>query len=182
MIAQSSSVISSALAPGEQLLWTGRPRAGLVLQTSDIYMIPMSALWAGFAFFWEYMVVRYGAPVFAQIWGVPFVVAGLYILVGRFFYDAALRGNTYYGLTDKRVIIVTTLFGNRQVTVPLDQMGDVDLSVSGDRSGTITFGTPLSAYASFFGRANRAAPPALTMIDGVKDVYDKILAAQQAAA
>lgn len=182
MIAQSSSVISSALAPGEQLLWTGRPRAGLLLQISDIYMIPLSALWAGFAFFWEYMAVRGGAPFFFELWGVPFVAIGLYILVGRFFYDAASRGSTTYGLTSKRVIIITTLFGNRQVTVPLDQMSDVNLSVNGDRSGTITFGTPLPAYASVFGRANRAAPPALTMIEDVQNVYDMIIAAQQAAA
>jgi hypothetical protein len=181
MIAQSSSVIAAALSPGEQLLWSGRPRGGLRLQSSDVYMIPLSALWAGFAFFWEYMVVTGGAPLFFWVWGIPFVAAGLYILVGRFFYDAALRANTYYGLTDQRAIIVSTLFGNRQVTVPLKQMGGIDLSVTADRSGTITFGTPLPAYATF-ARSGRAAPPAFVMIEDVRDVYDKILAAQQAAA
>ena len=182
MIAQSSSVISSALAPGEQLLWSGQPRSGLRLQASDAVVIPFSAMWAGFAFFWEYEVVNGGAPFFFELWGVPFVAVGIYMLVGRFFYDSFLRANTYYGLTDQRVIIVTNLFGNRETALPLRLMNNIDLAVSGDRSGTITFGTPLPGLASMFGRANRAAPPALTMIEDVKDVYDKILAAQRAAA
>ena len=181
MIAQSSSLIDAALAPGEQLLWSGRPRSGLSFESTDLLTVPFSLMWGGFAIFWEYMAIHGGAPFFFALWGVPFVGVGLYMIFGRFFYDALSRANTWYGLTDKRVIIITNLFGNSQKTVPLAQTGAINLSVNGDRSGTITFGTPLPLYSPFM-RTYRAGPPAFRMIENVKDVYDKILAAQQAAA
>jgi hypothetical protein len=36
---------SSRLLTGERLLWAGRPKLGLVLRWSDLYVIPFSLVW-----------------------------------------------------------------------------------------------------------------------------------------
>jgi hypothetical protein len=86
------------LSKDERLLWTGKPRAGIVFRSSDIFLIPFSLLWVGFIMFWIYNVLKLGAGIFA-LFAIPFVIAGFYILIGRFFLDARKRKNTLYGIT-----------------------------------------------------------------------------------
>ena len=66
------------LSEGEKLLWTGKPRAGIVFRTTHFFFIPFSILWVGFAIFWEYSVIHTGVPFFA-LFGVPLIAMGLLI-------------------------------------------------------------------------------------------------------
>jgi hypothetical protein len=61
--------LTQHLGTGETLRWSGHPRQGVMLRSADVFMIPFSILWAGFAFFWEASVLRGGAPVFFALWG-----------------------------------------------------------------------------------------------------------------
>ena len=99
------TTISQYLTKGESLKWSGVPRQGLVFRPSDALMVPFSVFWAGFAVFWEASVLKDGAPTFFALWGIPFVLMGLYITVGRFFHDAMRRAKIEYGVTDQRIII-----------------------------------------------------------------------------
>src|SRR5437899_365791 len=68
-----------------------------------------------------------GAPFFFKLWGIPFVLVGIYVMIGRFFVDARQRSRTYYGLTDQRVIIISGL-RNRQVkSLPIGSLSDVSI-------------------------------------------------------
>ncbi len=61
MTNSSASEIERELSSGERLLWSGQPRRGLRLRSSDAFVIPFSLLWCGFAIFWEASVVTKGA-------------------------------------------------------------------------------------------------------------------------
>lgn len=180
---ESFSVIRQELGPQEQLLWSGRPRQGLALRPSDALMIPFSLLWGGFAVFWEVMVINSGGPLFMKLWGIPFVLVGLYIIVGRFFVDAWQRGKTTYGVTSERVMIISNSFGRKVKSLNLRTLSDITLAQKSDGSGTITFGAADQSSwwnaGGWGGRRGRPAPPSFEMIQDAKKVYDIIREAQR---
>jgi hypothetical protein len=147
--------IERQLNSGEKLLWSGQPRQGFRLRPSDAFAIPFSLLWCGFAIFWETSVFNSHAPIFFRLWGIPFVLAGLYIAVGRFFVDARTRAQTYYGVTNERILILTGLFSRQTKSLPLRTLTDVTLTERADGTGTITFGPqfpyPFGRQMSFGG-------------------------------
>jgi hypothetical protein len=70
----------------------------LLLRPSDTVAVPFSLLWGGFAIFWETQVLSAGS-LLMSLWGIPFVLIGLHLMVGRFFIDSRLRSRMYYGVT-----------------------------------------------------------------------------------
>ncbi len=90
------------LSGDEYIIWQGRPEKGHIFCKYDFYMVPFSLLWGGFAIFWEASVIASGGPFFFKLWGIPFVLVGLYMIVGRFFVQQYMRGRTRYAITDKR--------------------------------------------------------------------------------
>lgn len=178
------------LAPGERLLWSGVPRQGLRLRAADALLIPFSLMWGGFAIFWEYMVLHVpatskrpesAAPEFMTVWGIPFVLIGLYMIVGRFFVDAWWRSRTVLGVTNERVFIVSSAVSKQVKSLPLQTLGELALQESRDGSGTIVFG-PAVPYSGvmvpgWLGASRRAAP-SFDGIQRVRDVYELIRKAQ----
>lgn len=133
-------VLLREIEPGERLLWAGRPVQGVRFAAADALMIPFSLLWGGFAIFWEVTAILSGAPVFFQLWGVPFVVIGLYLIAGRFVVDTRRRARTFYGLTDRRAIFVVAGSSSQVSSIDLDRPEPIELSEGRGGRGTITFG------------------------------------------
>lgn len=174
------------LGSGERLLWSGKPAQGPRFRRSDVFMVPFSLLWGGFAIFWEYSVVSSGAPFFFKIWGIPFVLVGLYIIFGRFFVDSYQRARTYYGVTEQRIIIVGGLANREVKSITLQGLNDISLSERPDGSGSITFGPTNPTYAMWSGSAwpgtAKKIVPAFDLIDQVRTVYNIIRESQRASA
>jgi len=146
-------------------------------------MVPFSLLWGGFAFFWEYSVVSSkGAPVFFTLWGVPFVLMGLYMIFGRFFVDSYLRSRTYYGVTEQRIIILSGLLNREVKSITLQGLNDISLNERSDGSGSITFGPSNPMYAMWSGTAwpgtSKKLAPAFELIAQARRVYNIIREAQ----
>lgn len=188
------SDIQGELGSGEKLLWSGKPRDGLIFRTSDIFAIPFSIFFCGFSIFWMVgasYAVSAGAskgevPAFAYIFplfGVPFVAAGLYMLLGRFWVEKAQRAQTAYGVTDERVIIISGLFSRTVKSLNLRTLADISMSEKHDGSGTISFGAANPMFAMFSGISwwpgfRQYSIPAFESIPNVRDVY-KIIREQK---
>ena len=171
----SNSDIHSYFLPGEKLLWSGRPAQGFRLTTWDFALVPFSLFWGGFALFWETSVLTTpGTPVFMRLWGIPFVLIGLYLIAGRFVVDAAVRARTEYALTDRRVIIRRSgLLPNFSAT-QLDLLPSINLEEGSFGRGTITFGTSSFQRYKTAGvwTPSLSRDPQLLGIDSVRQVYN----------
>jgi hypothetical protein len=98
--------LQAFVRPGEQLLWCGRPDPRLWFTGADLYVIPFSLVWCGFAIFWTVGASRTGGPLFG-LFGVIFVAMGLYLVAGRFFYKHYRKKQTVYGITTQRALVAT---------------------------------------------------------------------------
>ena len=178
--------LRAELTRDERLLWSGMPQPGLRWRSNDWFAVP-------FALFWCYMVM-FGAtqhgihadqpPLYLTPGGIPFVLIGFYVLVGRFFVDWYQRTRTYYGLTDQRIIILDGLFNRQIKSLTLATLSDISLTERSNGSGIITFGLG-SSSSSWFGRSswrgtNNQQAPNFDIIENVRKVYALIREAQQA--
>ena len=175
---EAQRVLGAELGPGERLVWSGRPQQGLMLRPSDALFIPFSLMWGGFAFFWEYSVLNSKAPVFMALWGIPFVLVGIYLIVGRFFVDAQQRTKTWYGITDERALIVSGLFSKQVKSLPLATLTELTLSERADGSGTITFGPAANSWMASGGwpGMREKVSPCFEAIERARQVYQMLRA------
>ena len=183
---EATTIIQKELGPDEDLLWAGRPKQGIVFRSEDVFFIPFSLLWGGFAIFWEIMAIKALLAgmkkgelevIILPIFGIPFVIMGLYLIFGRFFVDAMRRKNTFYGLTNKRVIIVSGLFNKKIESLNIGGIKDISFTEKRNGYGTITFGrknvlSPFYAGSTWPGAKNDI--PMFELIPNAKDVYYQI--------
>ena len=154
------------LSAGEVILWRGKPEKGNLVTSQDVFMIPFSLFWCGFAIFWETSVIAGGAPFFFTLFGIPFVCIGLYLVFGRFIWTAYIRKRTAYVITTKKIIRAR---GNRIDMLDGKTMPPVYVTAHRDGTGTIQFGR--SDYYYHRGRRNTIDPNAgLFSLENVPDV------------
>src|SRR5262245_20169707 len=130
---EAEQVVSKELAPGERLVWAGRPRRGFRLTALDAFLIPFSLAWCGFVVYFERAALRSGSAAMV-IFGLPFVAVGLFLLVGRFVLDALRRAKTFYGVTNQRALIVSGMFGKCVQSFGARTLGQLSFSERKDGS------------------------------------------------
>ena len=180
----AQQAIQKELDSGERLLWAGAPKQGTIFRSSDILMVPFSLLWGGFAIFWETMALQIptnkaGAiGIVFPLFGIPFVLIGLYMIFGRFIYDSKKRSKTFYGLTNQRAIIVSGLLGKNVKSLNLRTLSDVSLSENANGYGTIVFGQENQMMSVFMGGGfpgmGGTNTPKFELIENAKQVYSQL--------
>jgi hypothetical protein len=108
----AANIFDSYLTKDETILWMGKPNPLSLFSTTDIFLIPFSLMWGGFAIFWESLALSGGKLDFFSLWGIPIVIMGQYFIWGRFVHEYLKRMNTYYALTDKRALVLERLLGS----------------------------------------------------------------------
>jgi hypothetical protein len=170
------------LESNERLLWAGKPGSGIRFRSQDSFMIPFSLLWCGFAIFWTYGASR-NAPVFFWAWGLMFVAIGLYFVFGRFVTDAITRSKAAYGITDRRVLILSGFASRELKALNLKAIPEIALSIHRNATGTITFGSaggnPFGSVRGWPG-SSKTMPPAFEFIQQPQEAYRLVMAQQRA--
>ena len=162
------------LLPAERLLWAGRPRRGIRLSAAAAFLVPFSLLWGGFAIFWNVMVWAMDAPFFFRLFGLPFLVVGLYLIFGRFLHDAWVRGRTLYAVTNRRVLI---LRGARLVGRDIGRLSALEIEQSRGGRGSIRFEPLPFGYGRYSGHGRMpltSRDSAFEAIEQPRMVYELI--------
>ena len=183
---EAAQKLQPELGSGESILWAGRPNFSVIFHSDDWFIVPFSLLWGGFAVFWEASVLGYTgvgshnktAPAFFVLWGIPFIVIGQYMIWGRFLYDAWLKRRTYYGLTNRRALVLQEGWSRKTSSIYLDAIPTI--ARDGAATGTIWFG-PRSPVIAGRGQKTRSMSrfsvgdvPVFADIDGVDAVYQLV--------
>ena len=188
----TSELFTGRLLPGERIAWSGQPQQGLLLTGRDIFLIPFSLMWCGFAIFWTFTVSSAsvsvanraaevnGAGGFFILWGLMFVAIGLYFVAGRFIVDAWVRRGLHYAVTDQRILIARGAPFARFTVLSMAKLPEIDLNEHANGRGTIRFGQPVAM------RGNRGTALAVALdptpqflgIEDARRVFDLIQRAQ----
>lgn len=143
--------LAGDLMEGEDVLWAGQPDHRVLFAPADRFLVPFSLLWGGFAVFWETSVIlsllngeersgNGGSLWFFVLFGIPFVLMGLYLIAGRFLYKRYKKKRTLYAVTNRRVMELTRAFGRRLNASFIYQLPAIGKSESDQGMGTIRFG------------------------------------------
>jgi len=178
----SAAAVQPDLISGEIVLWAGQPDTSVIFHKEDASLIPFSLLWGGFAIFWEGSVTgMWGAHsshrwTFGMLWGVPFVLIGQYLIWGRFFYAAWLKGRTHYAVTNRRVIVVQEGWKRHMAAAYLDSLQSLIKEGASSGVGILRFGEsqPIWSNNRGWGPWNGlsiGSVPTFVDIDDVDSVY-----------
>jgi len=171
------------LSSSENVLWSGRPRQGLMLRGADMMMIPFSLLWGGFAVYWEMSVIAADAPLMFKLWGIPFILMGIHMVIGRFFIEAWQRSRTFYMITNERAIITSGLFQQRVKSIELRTLVEFALTEGRSGEGTISFGvTPAGdMFSGLTSWPGVESQPRFDTVPDARNVYELIRSASYEA-
>jgi tetratricopeptide (TPR) repeat protein len=126
--------------PDERHVWIGTPRQGLFFRSKYVGAFLFGLVWcAGVSQFalpmLEEAIQEGGMMWLFALFGMPFVLIGLYMLVGLPFVDARRRRITTYALTNQRVLISRGQTVNAR---SLDRLEEPVLEEHLDGTGTIS--------------------------------------------
>jgi hypothetical protein len=190
--------LQGEMGAGESLQWSGQPQQKVIFHQQDWFAIPFSLMWGGFAIFWECGAFglwgnsghSQSAPGFFVLWGIPFVVIGQYLIWGRFFYAGWKKARTYYGVTNKRVLVLSTGSARRVTDAYFPSIDSVSLTTRSDGIGTIEFAPEPEAQSAWnFSTGRRRGNQmgidlsrlAFFDIDGARNVYQLIQSQREKA-
>jgi len=167
------SEIIDQIQSDERLLWADKPATGIKFRKTDIFIFLFSLLWLSFSLFWSYMAAK-SSYIFA-LFGTPFILIGIHLLVGRYFFDSISRKNTIYGLTNKRIIKKSGVYKKSYNSIFLTTLPSLSYTEESDGSVDISFGQTIESFKKSRNNNRSNFPIArIEFIPNVRNVHNKI--------
>jgi len=129
--------IEQYLEAGEKIIWTGQPKQGMMFSAFDVWMVIFGFIWTSGVLGWIY--AAWEAAIWFAMFGLPFLLVGLYLIFGKFYFDTRSRASAIYAITNRRVIITFRYFRKRFFSYEYAKFVDIALRENSDKSGTIYF-------------------------------------------
>ncbi|WFU19543.1 PH domain-containing protein [Bradyrhizobium sp. CB3481] len=135
----SDAAFQRELDAGERLLWSGRPLPDLRIESGSLLHSLFGFVFLGIAVA-SLLAAGKESSIFPTLWTIPFVVVGLYVSVGHFFWSAFCRRYTEYAVTNQRVIVRSNMPRRTIQSIEYRKIRTITLTEKSDGSGTIQFG------------------------------------------
>ena len=133
---------------------------------------------------WRFLSGRFlkTPPLFFRFWGIPFILVGAYMVAGRFVWDARRRAKTYYGVTDRHILIVYGVDSKKTTTLALKSLPGLTLDERYNGDGDVVFDTKDASHVATGGIVGRGqtVPAMFELIPQAREVYNIIRKAQGA--
>jgi len=182
-------LIENELMQDEQILWNGQPN-GRLFRTADLLLIPFDLVGIIIFYYFIKRMSRIDTPVIFPIILALIALRISYDLIGRFFYKAYRNRNTYYYLTDQRVLILRDTIKRKLTALDLISLPEMDRRINRDGVGAIYFGE-LPFFAALYANSgthnskvshnSQYIPPAFFDLDDADEVYSMIIDAHSKA-
>ena len=134
-------VIKDELMPGEEIIWCGQPNKSKIFSKNDAFLLPFGLFWCvGFTLIWVTLAKQGGK---LGIIGIPFIIVGIYFMVGRFLAKSYNKKHTYYVITNSRILIVKTDLNEDKagiMSARIDMIEKESCTIDKNGVGTIIFG------------------------------------------
>ena len=140
---------NGVLGDSERLLWHDRPDGGIAIGDFLTARLPFGVVFTLFALFWIAATSWIGRDVSAldvfPLFGLPFVLIGLHLVIGVPIWDAYERSRSWYALTDQAAYVATEILGRRKLRrYPISSMNALELEDS--VPGTVWFNQDVQVY------------------------------------
>jgi hypothetical protein len=184
---QAEQVALSQIDGGERLLWSGTPAPGVAAVKAlpaSLFGIPFT----GFAVFWIWGAWSAtssgprppGPFVLFPLFGVPFVLIGLGVLLSPLWAWLAAH-KTVYAVTDKRALIIVGGGARGVRSFTRDDIGDITRFEQSDGSGSVYFATRSSLGSRGRIRHSRVGFEGIPEVRHVERLIREQVAAREAA-
>ncbi len=162
---QSRFLFRSELLRGERMLWAGKPLPRALFGRPDWLAVPGSISLAVLSLLWEYRAAEgmVEHPADAAAWFLPMLCAFLllllsqYLLWFRFFRAARQKQHTFYAVTNKRILVLTTGPRRRVTDGFIAGLDTIALQTGKNGAGTIEFSMSSGAESSYTGVERRTS-------------------------
>ena len=154
------SRMGKELRPGEKLLWSGKPKRGLLFHPASILLIVSILFIVGLIggllalnnMTHAIRVIEIVTSAARQRFTLTGLISGLGILLGLvaiwgFIFYPLQRRTTVYALTDQRAVVVLGLSGRKVRSFPLSSMNFTALTRRTGNKATVIFGEYPAQYA-----------------------------------
>jgi hypothetical protein len=81
-----------------------------------------------------------------ELWGIPFLAIGNYMVWGRFLFDGWTKRRTYYAVTNRRILVLQEAWKRKTSSVLLEAIPQIERE--GTTIGTLWFGVKYPVIAA----------------------------------
>lgn len=144
------------LEEGEHILWQGQPVPGIDWSQLFGPQTIVGAVFTGFSMFWmaaSAMMISTGDTPFPfnlfPLFGLPFLLIGLFMLFGHVLLDAYVRRGTWYSVSTRQFFIARNIYGRKRLeAVRIANVSEVKLLDETPGSVIVEVERPLGFHTS----------------------------------